>query len=272
MNDEETETRHLFAVATADRPAGIDLLGGFAAARRRDRSRRARRGAGLLAGVTAAVAAAITITLTTGSTPPALATVTSALSSTLSQSYHLSQQTTYYVNGQLNHTAHGSCTVEADPARQLSQSHCSPPNNYTVRQVGGYTYYSNSTGDRWERVPDADLHPVPAGNLKNSFIAATPQQLLAELKQESATVTAAGSASGPGWTGTRYAFRGTVGKVTVLSGTVTVDQHGQTRVFVVTFRNPSNNVLVMTQVFTFSDYGAPVTVTAPPADQTSPMP
>jgi hypothetical protein len=271
MNDAETKARDLFAAATEDMPAGTDLLGGFAAARRRDRSRRTRRGVVLSAGFAAAAASVAAVTLTAGSAPPALATVTSALTSTLAQSYHLSQQTTYYVYGQSNNTVHGTCTTEADPARQMLQETCSAPDNGTVRQVGGYTYYGNSTGTQWQRIADADMHPVPVGNLQNSFISATPQQMLTAFKEENVKVAAAGPASGPGWTGTRYAFSGTVGKITVLSGTMTVDQQGQTRAFVATYRSSTNGALVMTQVCTFSDYGAPVTVTPPPADQTHPF-
>jgi hypothetical protein len=83
-----------------------------------------------------------------------------------------------------------------------------------------------------------------------------------------ATVTVAGPASGPGWTGTRYAFSATR-TGTKLSGTVTVDRHGRTRALVLTQRTPgAGHVLVETQVLTFSGFGAPVTVTPPPADQT----
>ena len=85
-------------------------------------------------------------------------------------------------------------------------------------------------------------------------------KILAEIKEE-ATVTVAGPASGPGWTGTRYAFSA---PKSGLSGTVTVDQQGRARALVQTIRTPSAvNPFVMTQVLTFSDFGAPVTV--PPA-------
>jgi hypothetical protein len=91
--------------------------------------------------------------------------------------------------------------------------------------------------------------------------------MLAAIK-EAAKVTVAGPASGPGWTGTRYAFSATR-TGTKTSGTVTVDRQGRTRALVLTQRTPSAvNVLVETQVLTFSDFGAPVTVTPPPADQT----
>ena len=92
--------------------------------------------------------------------------------------------------------------------------------------------------------------------------------MLAEIKK-AGTVTVAGPASGPGWTGTRYAFSESPGADIKLSGTVTVDQQGRARALVLTIRQgTAANMLVMTQALTFSDFGAPVKVTAPPADQT----
>ncbi len=268
MNDEETQARQLLATATRDMPPGIDLLGGFAAAQRRDRSRQTRKRAALSAGVIAASAAAsaIAVTLTVGSAPPALATVTRSRTSTLSQSYHLSQQNTFYVKGQSNNRLHGTCTTEADPARQMLQSSCSGPDAGTTREVGGYTYYSNAAGNRWERIPDADIVKVPASWVVDSFTTSTPQQMLAAL-EEATTVSADGSASGPGWASTRYAFSGTFRRQVALRGTVTVDQQGRSRALVVTTRLRSGYRLIATEALTFSDLGAPVTVTPPPTDQ-----
>jgi hypothetical protein len=92
--------------------------------------------------------------------------------------------------------------------------------------------------------------------------------MLAEIKK-AYKVTVAGAAAGPGWTGTRYAFSTSPGAAVQLSGTVTVDRQGRARALVLTTRLPSAvNVFVTTQVLTFSDFGAQVTVTPPPADQT----
>lgn len=271
MNGEEAQARHLFAAATEDMPPGIDLPGGFAAARRRDRARRTRRGAVLLAGIAVAAAAVTALTLTAGSTPPALASVTSALTRTLTQSYHLTEHDSYYsiVDGQIRNPHHDVCTSEADPVRHLLARSCSGLDAPNVRQVGRYTYFG--TGDHWVRIPTASIKSLPAGSVVNGFTTAAPQQMLAELK-EAGKVTAAGPASGPGWTGLRYTFSGTFRKKVALSGTVTVDRQGRTRALAVTTREPGANELVMTQVLTFSDFGAPVTVTPPPADQTSSAP
>ena len=130
MSDTETEARRLLAAATEDTPPEIDLLDGFAAARRRDRSRRTRRGAVLAAGIAVAAASVTAVTLTMGSAPPALAAVTSALTRTLTQSYHLSEHDSYYwiANGQIRNFHHYTCTTKADPVRHLLAGSCSDPN------------------------------------------------------------------------------------------------------------------------------------------------
>ena len=266
MNDTETEARRLLAAATEDMPPGTDLLDGFAAARRRDRSRRTLRGAVLSAGIAVAAAAVTAVTLTMGSPPPALATVTSALTRTLTQSYHLSEQDSY-----LHREA---CTTDADPARHLLATSCAGQNGPFVREVGGYIYYSSPTifpqpkhsnGKLWLRIASASVLQLPG---TDSFSAATPQQMSALIKELS-KVTAAGPASGPGWTGIRYAFSATLKSGTKLSGTVTVDRQGRARVLLLTTQFPGDpRTLVMTNALTFSDFGAPVPVSPPPADQT----
>jgi hypothetical protein len=275
MNDTEIKARRLFEAATEDMPPGIGLLDGFAAARRRDRAQRTRRGAVLSAGIAVAAASVTAVTLTIGSAPPALATVTSALTRTLTQSYHLSEQDSshYIVNGRIQHPARDVCTSEADPVRQLKATSCS--NGPVAREVGGYTYlyipaHVGHPGKDWQRVPTASL-PQPPGSV-NGFITATPQQMLAAIKKAD-RVTVAGPASGPGWIGTRYAFMASPGARIKLAGTVTVDRQGRVRALILTTRLTSAaDVLVMTQVLTFSAFGAPVTVMPPPADQTYPLP
>jgi hypothetical protein len=271
MNDTETNACRLFAAATEDMPPGIDLLDGFAAARRRDRARRTRRGAALSAGIAVAAASVTAVTLTIGSAPPALATVTGALTRTLAQSYHLSEHDSsyYIVNGRIHYPAHDACTTQADPVRHLKATSCS--NGPAVREVGGYTYLYipdpvAHSGKHWQRIP-ATFLSQPPGSV-NGFITATPQKMLAEISK-AGQATVAGPASGPGWTGTRYAFSASPGAGIKLTGTVTVDRQGRARALVLTTRLTSAaSVLVMTQVLTFSDFGAPVTVTPPPADQT----
>jgi hypothetical protein len=271
MNDTETRARHLLAAASEDRPPGIDLLGGFAAVRRRDQSRRTRRRTALTAGIAVAAASIAAVILMAGSAPPALAMLTSALTRTLTQSHHVSEQDSYYsvVNGQIRNLHRYTCTIETDPVRHLEAATCPGNYDFTYREVGGYIYYYSPVttathGKHWWRELVASLPPPPCC-IVDDFIGAAPQKMLAEIKA-GATVTVAGSASGPGWTGTRYAFRALIPGGTTLSGTVTVDQQGRARELVLTTRMPK--IQVTKQVLTFSDFGVPVTVTPPPADQT----
>jgi hypothetical protein len=274
MDDSETEARRLLAAATTDMPPGIDLLEGFTAARQRDRARRTRRTAVLSAGIAMAAALVTALTLTTsGSAPSALAAVTGALTRTLTQSYHLTEQDrSYYIsNGRVTHSSHYTCTSVADLARHLEATSC--PNvadAKMARTVGRYWYDYSAVpvhGKHWARIPAACLRR-PSGAI-NGFTTATPQQMLAEIKK-AAKITVAGPVSGPGWTGTRYAFSQTYPAAkTKIRGTVDVDKQGRARALVVTFRlTGATFASVMTQFLTFSDFGAPVAVSPPPADQT----
>jgi hypothetical protein len=285
MNEPEAEARRLLAAATEDMPPGIDLLAGFGAARRREKARRTRRRAAVSAGLTAAAASATAVVLTVGSAPPALATastITTALTRTLAQSYHVTEQRSMTMNGRY----HETCTAQIDPVRKLEASSCSgPPPGYL--QVGGYSYLNITNiaghpGKHWERFRQA-FRPEPL--LDNGPVSTpTPQQLLAQLKRL-AKVSVTGPVSGPGWTGTRYAFA--YGSTQLrFSGTVDVDQQGRARALTLTARctgfyipaaNPQGiggnmPAFVETQSLTFSDFGAPVIVTPPPADQTIPGP
>lgn len=273
MSDTETEAHRLLVAAAEDRPPEIDLLGGFAAARRRDRTRRIRGRAVLLAGTAVTAASVTAVALTVGSAPPALATVTSALTHSLAQNYHATETTnSYYIwNGRITDRAPQlTCTSVANPGRHLAAESCS--NGPLYREVGGYTYNYipfpvDHPGRHWWRVLSADLRHVPS---VGDFVEATPPQMLSQIKKAS-NVTVVGPVSGPGWMGTRYAFTSSQGfKLSDrLSGTVDLDRQGRARALVLTDRETSSvNVFVMTWTLTFSGFGAPVTVTPPPADQT----
>jgi hypothetical protein len=269
----EDDLRAAFIALERHAPDAARVLPGVSGERRARKSRRTRL---VLAGAVAVTAVAVTaVTLTIGSAPPAVATVTSALTRTLAQSYHFGDQGGSYNirNGQITDRAHYTCTSEIDPVRQLAATSCSVGG--VDREVGGYTYLSivdpvGHPGKHWERVPTAPLGLwLPA---INGYSTATPQQILSEIEQIG-KVTVVGPASGPGWTGTRYAFSASRGSRRVISGTVDVDQQGRARSLVVTARSTSEvNVSVVTQVLTFSDFGERVTVTPPPADQTFPQP
>lgn len=237
------------------------------------------RGRAVLSAAIAAVAAAVTaVTLTIGSAPPALATVTAALTRALTQSYHLTEQNGFFTmvvaNGRIYGRSHDTCTSEADPVRHLEASSCSDGGAY--REVGDYAYFYTPDGvghprRHWDRIPTKRLVRLPDNFTINGFTQATPQQMLAKIKNAD-TVTVAGPASGPGWTGTRYAISlSRPGQR--IRGTVDVDREGRVRTLALTtWLTGGMNVDVLTQVLTFRDFGAPVTVTPPPADQIIPGP
>jgi hypothetical protein len=234
------------------------------------------------AGLVAAAASATAVTLTVGSAPPALATastITTALTRTLAQSYHVTEQRSITVNGVYSHE---TCTAQIDPVRKLDASSCSSlPPGYL--EVGGYLYLyitniAGHPGKHWERLRQV-FRPVPLLD-SGPVITPTPQQLLSQLKRL-AKVSVTGPVSGPGWTGTRYAFA--YGSTQLrLSGTVDVDQQGRARALTLTSRCTGFYIpaatsqgiagympaFTETQSLTFSDFGAPVIVTPPPADQT----
>lgn len=284
MSETEADARRLLTAATEDMPPGIDLLDGFPAARRRDKIRRTRRSAVLSAGI-AAAASVTAVTLTIGSAPPSRATVstvTTAMTRTLAQSYRLTEQTSMYYlySGKIRYPSHGTCTSQEDPVRHLaaySGSEC--PGE---RVVGGYVYLYiedpiGEHGRHWERIPTADLGHLPLSSPTDEVQGATPQHMLSQLRQVT-KVTVTGPVSGPGWTGTRYAFARSLGgpgrSGQKISGTVDVDQQGRARALIMTTRFTAGDgtVLVTTQNLTFSDFGARVIVTPPPADQVFPGP
>lgn len=281
MNDLEDRVRDCLRAQGA-RAQIVDLT---SAARLRSRQLRRRRRRALAIGgalpVVAGAAAALgtTVALTIGSAPPALAAVTSALNRTLTQSYRLSQRESgYYIrNGHITDRSQGTCTTKADPVRHLKAISCSNgtggPADDVYREVGSYVYlyFTDPLGqDRhWQRTPATCQAHLSKIVTINGFTLATPQQVLSEIKK-AGKVTVAGPASGPGWTGTRYAFTTVATRQLQVSGTVDVDRQGRARNLVLIMRFGPAPVQVITQDLMFSDFGARVTVTSPPADQTFP--
>ena len=85
------------------------------------------------------------------------------------------------------------------------------------------------------------------------------------LLRSAATARDAGPASGPGWTGSRYAFTARLSTRSSLSGTVYVDKQGRVRRLVTTTTQAGG--VTMYRYLAFGDFGVPVPVTAPPAGQ-----
>jgi hypothetical protein len=287
MNETESEARRLLTAGTSDMPEGIDLLDGFTRTRSRTRRRRGR--AVATAGVAvAAVAVTAGVTLTAGPAPSALAAVTTALNRALTGQSYSDTDTSgiYYINtnGKVYARSSLTCTAEQNPARGLAESYC--PGDHSI-QAGGYYYYtSHERGDRspydkyWWAIDLSRARQFPFGH-QSAFatLADDTPQMIASVIRHGAKVSVVGPVSGPGWTGTRYAFTwtgkpGKDGTITlppeVISGTVDVDQQGRARVLVYNDRSTAGdgNVFVQTYDMTFSDFGMKVTITPPPASQT----
>lgn len=289
MNETEEAVRRLFAAASEDIPAGIDLVRGVRA-RRRGHVVRVR---ALVATGTAAIAAAAAITLSVSQAPSALAQVTQAASRTAAQSYRVSVVV-------ITRSASGSSSTpvtisgEFDPARGVGEETTSQ--GWQIRYVSGYVYLPVTDAIRgvWDATQPAPLPdskswlraPAPRLSVDTSaqlgllsagavgFPQFSPQDLLALLESAS-QVREVGPASGPGWTGTAYTFTssatlgGPLRLVVRTLGTVDVDQQGRVRELNAT--QPLGNTVHKTEM-TFGDFGAAVSVSAPPASQTASMP
>jgi hypothetical protein len=274
-------------------PPGIDLLRGVreqVAVRRRHR-RRARvlvpAGAVMVA---AGVAAAATLLATSVTTPPsALAAVTSAVVKTSQQSYRFTFSTTAKVGRGVSPRA--AFTGAIDPQRKLGAEsftwrEATKPFTVQLRFIGQdvYTWVARQFRPRslakpWDKAPI----PPPGADVLSGYTVRgvgvdrpiSPTVLLGVLRS-AATVRKVGPASGPGWTGTKYAFTAHLhawpGEA--VSGTVYVDQQGRVRGLAtnVTWHlrgGHSGPVDTVTSVLTFADFGGPVSVTAPPPSQVS---
>jgi len=164
-----------------------------------------------------------------------------------------------------------------------------------IRFIGKYVYEyvtapspGVSDGKPWDKL-NAPPPSFPSKNNDHSVIQngladlpndvmggpVNPYNLLTVL-QSLGTVHQDGPVSGPGWTGTRYSFTATVEDFITASdilrparGTVDVDQQGRVRRFVLTtvVQPPFRGLESVTADVTFSDFGAPVPVTVPPANQ-----
>lgn len=291
MNDTGHDMRATLLAGSDDVPPGIDLLRAVreqAAARHRHRRRmRVLVSAGAVGGV---VAAAATLLGTSVTNPPsALAAVTSAMVKTSAQSYR------FTMNGSLTLPSirliqHFALTGAIDPQHKrgtelVTGGPLRGTHNFVTEQVrfidkNLYTWVSpasglGSVGKPWDEapIPAPDTRASPGSELRgNTFEQPiSPAELLGVLRS-AAAVRYVGPASGPGWTGSKYAFTAhPAGSPAVtVAGTVDVDQQGRVRSLdTITrvrtkYRNPAQTE---TEDLTFGDFGGPVPVTAPPASQ-----
>jgi hypothetical protein len=209
----------------------------------------------------------------------ALVAVTRAAARTAAQTYRVQATFTYTVpRGWSISPSRVTFTGEFDPARGVGEV----SGLRDIRWTGGYVYIRVAPnpafgGRSWIRAPESavralSLSPrrLSLGDLVTGTVG--PQGLLEWLRSAS-EVRAAGPASGPGWTGTRYAVRARApfgyGASETDTGTVGVDRQGLVRQLGITQLSKVGTVEFGTTVrLMFSDFGAPVSVTAPPLSQT----
>jgi len=291
--DETREARRLLATAFDTVPADPSVVGeGLLGAVRRRYARRRRARALMSAGAAAAVAgtAAVLLSVTVTGAPSALAAVTSALSRASAESFRMNLIVTQHntVPGQWTMPSPLYISGELDMKRHLGKETLS--NGWRTLIVGRKAYTklppaqaSGTGGKLWTEEPVSDTAP-PTGSTGakiawdfNSDRPFNPQALLA-LLQSGAKVVDRGSASGPGWTGTRYTFTlshpgRTLGVVDRITCTVDVDRHGHIRSLVQKTEfaaggKPGAAVgTIYTLNFSFRDFGVRFSVTPPPASQ-----
>lgn len=214
--------------------------------------------------------------------PSALTTLTAALVKTSAQSFTFSASASRHPVD-----SRGTVTGEFDPVRGTGTEQIrSDGGKWQIRVIGGHAYSTtakfpdNEThGKPWVETP---WQPVDISRERVTGVIGdmpiNPADLLAQLKSATA-VRAAGPASGPGWTGTKYSFTLAPDSNQIpqkASGTVSVDSAGRVRQLVIKGSNIASvlhgktfkkETLAFAQTLTFGGFGTPVTVAAPPASQ-----
>jgi hypothetical protein len=285
VNDSEEQVCRLLTLAAEDVPPDIDLLRGVRALRRARRVR-----ARLMLAATTAVALAVVlvvvlvgttaITLSVSRAPSARAAVIAGADRTAARSYHVSETFTFAVTPPDTFSpSRVTMTGMFDPARGVGEE--SGPDAMSIRWIGGYVYLRSSyDGKPWVRFRRSAVRVSPGPprfSLGQVVVGLDgPQGLLTALKSAS-RVRAVGPASGPGWTGTRYAFTATSTKfgfqaVFRIGGTVDIDRQGRVRRLdateVLSYPGHAQAEFRTGIDLAFSDFGAPVSVAPPPASET----
>ncbi len=248
------------------------------AARLRHRHLRKRILVAAAATAAAAGGTAVLLTASASHAPTAFTTVTSALARTSADSYSFTLDSTAKFRGSVVHSdvvdgaydpRHGLGTEEL--AARTTQG---TPERAQIRFIGRYEYGqltpASGFGKPWNKSPvplaGADARP---GYDAYGFVTdqpVSPAEVGAMLR--SAGVREEGATSGPGWTGTRYAFTARFPRAREsVTGTVDVDQQGRVRRLVTITTQGTHGRITTDRDLTFGNFGAPVPVTAPPASQ-----
>ena len=297
MNGIDEDVRTMMLIGSSDMPPGIDLLRGVrdrqAPARRRVRYRtRALVSAGAVAVAAGGTVLATTLTATVAAAPPALAAVTAAAAKTSAEGFHVTMKavTTEPAPPGATLMLPWGITGEFDPSRNVGEETVTLNHSLTlVRYVGQQMYVHPSLPPAQPPAKVPASGPQPSTKPWIEVLANWPQQsgtaivvspdfgqesinpaVLLGLLKSVGTVTDEGPASGPGWTGTKYGFSVTAPKnIAGARGTIDVDSQGQVRRMLVTLTYAVGAEVHFTCVedVSYSDFGAPVQVTAPPASQ-----
>jgi hypothetical protein len=234
----------------------------------------------LAAALAIAAAAGVTTALlmVSASHPPtALATVTRALAVTSAGSYSFHLDSTVKYEGRELHSDVVSGSYDPRDglgAELLAGTSQGAPVRIQIRFTGRYVYTQvargSGFGKPWNKSPVPPAAAAMPAQDVYGFVTdqpVSPAELSGVLRS-AGTVRELGSASGPGWTGTRYAFTARFPAAhESVTGTVDIDQQGRVRRLVTLTTQGTHGRLTTDRDLTFSNFGAPVTVTAPPASQ-----
>ena len=228
---------------------------------------------------TAAAAGGTTALLTApaGHPPTASAAVASALAGTSAGSYSFTLDSTVNFSGR--EMSSDVVTGAYDPRHRLGTELLATgtpqgaPSRVQVRFAGGYVYTQaapgSGLGKPWNKSPVPPAGVMPGHDVYGYATdhPVSPAELSGVLRS-AGTVRDAGPASGPGWTGTRYAFTARFpAAYETVSGTVDIDQQGRVRRLATITTQGTHGRVTTDRDLTFGNYGAPVPVTAPPASQ-----
>ena len=236
-------------------------------------------------GATAVIAAPVLVVVLGGTSSPARAVVAAAAGRTGTQSFRVTG--TIQGSGGAPIRSEGVFDTRRRLGRMVSYDPQGPTEIIIVNddeyvKITHTNYmkrpdYQPYRGKPWIRYPRGTFGSDEAGPITRAE--ADPQQALAYLR-EATNVRSEGKASGPGWTGHGYAFTVSPRITTTVSingvartqtytvamtGTVTIDTHRRVRRLELLKPEGADAWIRGTLVFT--DYGIPVSVTAPPADQ-----
>ncbi|WP_436762225.1 hypothetical protein [Streptosporangium sp. V21-05] len=263
----EKEIRALLVKATEDRPAGIDLMPATPATPAPATPRRGpARVLVPIASIGVAAAVGVAALFLPAGQPSAQAQVAAAAETTSRESYRI-------------HSTSGAKTFDGafDPAQRVGVI-TRAGDGAETRFVGDLMYVRQQREGKWTVSPriEEELKSAPQTVALVKLAPLDPQTALRRLR--SATdVREDGPASGQDWTGQRFTFslkdegepglKEAVGEPGEITGAVNVDDQGRVRRLEVTFGDTGQR-----NVLDFEDFGTPVTVTAPPADQVEQLP